>query len=184
MKKVLLIVLLVFPILAFAKEEVKFSKCVDGDTFKAILEDEITIRLLAVDTPEIGVNGKENEYYALDASDYTCKILKNAKKIEIEYDEKSSKLDKYDRTLAWVYVDDYLLNDALVRNGYAKVKYVYDDYKYVDILNEHQSLAQKEKLGIWNDNHDEDIALWTSIFIAILLSLLAILKNKLNNIKK
>ena len=183
MKRILLILLLMFPFLSFAKEEVKLEKCIDGDTFKGITDKEITIRLLAVDTPELDKNG-ETEFYAIEASNYTCKLLENANKIEIEYDPKSDKKDKYDRTLAWVYVDNYLLNDALVRNGYAKVKYVYDDYKYVDILKEHESLAKKEKLGIWNDSHTEDVALWTSIFIAILLSLVALLKNKLNKIKK
>ena len=54
----------------------------------------------------------------------------------------------------------------------------------MDILKEHESLAKKEKLGIWNDSHTEDVALWTSIFIALLLSLVALLKNKLNKIKK
>ena len=163
MKRVILIIILMFPLFVFAKEEVKFDKCIDGDTFKAKINDEIiTVRLLAVDTPEI-------------------------KHDKVEYDLKSDKFDKYGRTLAWVYVDNYLLNDILVRNGYGEVAYVYDNYKYVDLLKEHESLAKIEKLGIWNDNIDDDvdnILIWSSIFTAILLSLFAILKNKLKNIFK
>ena len=50
-----------------------------------------------------------------------------------------------------------------------------------------ESLAKIEKLGIWNDNIDDDvdnILIWSSIFTAILLSLFSILKNKLKNIFK
>ena len=188
MKRVILIILLMFPLFVFAKEEVKFDKCIDGDTFKAKINDEIiTVRLLAVDTPEIKHDKVEAEYYGEEAKDYTCNLLKNSKKIELEYDLKSDKFDKYGRTLAWVYVDNYLLNDILVRNGYGEVAYVYDNYKYVDLLKEHESLAKIEKLGIWNDNVDDDvdnILIWSSIFTAILLSLFAILKNKLKNIFK
>lgn len=189
MKRVILIILLIIPLFVFAKEEVTFNKCIDGDTFKVKMNNEIvTVRLLAVDTPEIKHDKVEAEYYGEEAKDYTCDLLKNAKKIELEYDSKSDKFDKYDRALAWVYVDNYLLNDILVRNGYAEVAYVYSDYKYVDLLKEHESLAKIEKLGIWNDKViDEDvdnILIWSSIFTAILLSLLAILKNKLKNISK
>ena len=36
---------------------------------------------------------------------YRRQIVKNAKKIEIEYDSNSDKTDKYDRLLVWVFVD-------------------------------------------------------------------------------
>ena len=55
MKKVVLIItLLLLNInVVYAKEKVKFSECVDGDTVKIILKNkEETLRLLAVDTPE------------------------------------------------------------------------------------------------------------------------------------
>ena len=79
MKRVILIIILMFPLFVFAKEEVKFDKCIDGDTFKAKINDEIiTVRLLAVDTPEIKHDKVEAEYYGEEAKDYTCNLLKNA----------------------------------------------------------------------------------------------------------
>jgi micrococcal nuclease len=43
---------------------VEFNKCIDGDTFKVVLNDEVvTVRLLAVDTPESVHPDKEKEYY-------------------------------------------------------------------------------------------------------------------------
>lgn len=155
MKKIIIIMISIFFIginYVYAKEEVKFSKCVDGDTLKVIIEDkEYTVRMLSIDTPESVKANTEVEYYGKESSEYTCKKLTNAKKIELEYDEKSDKFDKYDRLLAWVFVDNKLLQAELVELGYAKVAYLYDDYKYNDILKTKQELASIKNLGIWNE---------------------------------
>ena len=134
----------------YAKETVKFSKCVDGDTFRVYLDEkEYYVRMLAIDTPE-SVKEKELEYYGKESSTYTCQKLTNAKKIELEYDEHSEKMDKYDRLLAWVFIDGKLLQEELVENGYAKVAYLYDNYKYASILKEKQELASAQNLGVWD----------------------------------
>ncbi len=165
MKRKLIFVFIIFilPIAnVYANEEVTFSKCVDGDTFKVILnEEEYTVRMLAVDTPETVHPTKGVEYYGKEASNYTCDKLTNAKKIELEYDANSDKNDKYDRLLAWVFVDDELLQELLVENGYAKVAYLYDDYKYTNLLEEKQELASAKNIGIWNteaaNNYDGEV---------------------------
>ena len=165
MKRKLIFVFIIFilPIAnVYANEEVTFSKCVDGDTFKVILnEEEYTVRMLAVDTPETVHPTKGVEYYGKEASNYTCDKLTNAKRIELEYDENSDKKDKYDRLLAWVFVDDELLQELLVENGYAKVAYLYDDYKYTNLLEEKQELASAKNIGIWNteaaNNYDGEV---------------------------
>ena len=136
----------------YAKETVEFSKCVDGDTIKILLDGkEYTVRMLAVDTPEsvhptVGV-----EYYGKEASEYTCNQVTNANKIEIEYDDDSNKMDKYDRLLVWVFVDGELLQKQLVENGYAEVAYLYGDYKYTSELESAQELASAKNIGIWNE---------------------------------
>ena len=136
----------------YAKETVKFSDCVDGDTIKVLVDNKKhTIRMLAVDTPESVHPTKGVEYYGKEASEYTCNLVKNAKKIEIEYDDASDKKDKYDRLLVWVFVDGKLLQKELIRNGYAKVAYLYGDYKYTKDLEDAQELASSKNLGIWNE---------------------------------
>ena len=90
MKKVVILLSIFFIGLngVYAKETVKFSDCVDGDTIKIIKnEKEYTVRMLAVDTPESVHPTKGVEYYGKEASEYTCNTVKNAKKIELEYDE-------------------------------------------------------------------------------------------------
>lgn len=184
MKKVVFILLLFLPIFTFA-EVVEFSDCVDGDTFKVKINGvEKTVRMLAVDTPESVHPTKEVEPYGKEASEYTCNLVSNAKKIELVYDDNSDKTDKYDRILAWVFVDDYLLQDSLVRNGYAEVAYLYDDYKYTPILQDHEALAKSEKLRIWSDSEEKEISIWAAIGIVLLTILYTYIKKKLKKISK
>ena len=116
-----------------------------------LLDDkEYTVRMLAIDTPESVHPTKPVEYYGKEASEYTCNKVTNATKLELEYDPNSDKLDKYNRLLAWVFVDGKLLQEELVESGYAKVAYLYGDYKYTDLLEEKQELASVKNLGVWN----------------------------------
>ena len=135
MKKILILLLLFVPVFSVSasKQKVKFSKCVDGDTARFIIDsEEVKIRFLGINTPEIASNLKEAESYGDKASNYTCKKLKGAKKIEIEYEKNSDKVDKYGRTLAYVFVDDVLLEKLILKKGYGSVKYVKENYKYYD----------------------------------------------------
>jgi len=134
------------------KYEVKLKECVDGDTawfYKG--EEEIKVRFIGIDAPEIAHEGLEADYYGDEASRYTCEELKNASIIELEEDPYSDKQDKYDRYLAWVFVDGILLEEKLVENGYAKVAYIYDDnYLYVKELCSLEYKAYYKNIGLWN----------------------------------
>lgn len=137
--------------------EVKFSDCVDGDTAKFIYNDEeITARFLAIDTPETVHPTKDDEAYGKEASEYTCEKIKNAEVLELEYDEDSDKLDKYNRHLVWVFVDGELLQKKLVSKGYASVAYLYGDYKYTSELEEAKQDAEDNKRGIWSTEQNND----------------------------
>ncbi len=137
------------------KVEVKFSKCVDGDTAKFFLDgNEITTRFLSIDTPETVHPNKSVEAYGKEASSYTCNTLKTAKKIYIEYDN-FEKYDKYNRHLVWVFADEELIQERLVKLGYAQVAYLYNDYKYVSNLQILQEVAQEKKIGIWELSLDQ-----------------------------
>ena len=142
-----------------AKEiEVKFSGCVDGDTAKFIYkEEEITARFLAIDTPETVHPTKEEEEYGKEASEYTCRKIKEANKITLEFDDDSDEKDKYGRYLVWIFVDGNLLQEKLVSKGLASVAYLYGDYKYTDKLEKSEQLAEENKLGIWNIDSNEQV---------------------------
>lgn len=167
MKKILFCLILLFSFnitIKAEKKEVTLDKCVDGDTAWFILDEEsIKTRFLAIDTPE---STNKIEPYGKEASEFTCNMLKNAKKIEIEYDPDSDKLDKYDRHLVWVFVDNELLQDLIIKNGLAEVKYIYGDYLYTSTLEKSLSEAKINKVGMWQDKEPIN---YTLIIIIILI---------------
>ena len=132
------------------KETVEFVKCVDGDTATLKIDGKNKkVRFLGIDTPESVHPYKEVEKYGKDASEYTCNLLKNANKIELSYEENLSKTDKYGRILAWVFADNELVQEKLLKIGYAEVKYIYAKYSKLDTLYQAQNEAKKQKLGLW-----------------------------------
>lgn len=139
------------------REEVEFTRPVDGDTVRLRYEGkESVFRLLLIDTPETKHPRKGVEPYGKEASDFTKNMLMHASKVEVEFD-KGGKTDKYGRYLAYVYADGVMVNDALVRQGLAKVAYIYPpSVTYLDQLQESQRLAQQEHLNIWSGNVPEN----------------------------
>jgi micrococcal nuclease len=110
----------------------------DGDTavFYVGELDKQTVRFLAVDSPEIDQEGYE------EAKRYTDTILRNAFRITIELDPYSPQYDKYDRLLAWIWVDDELLQAKLISSGNAKISYLFNKYLYTDYLFSLQNVTQ------------------------------------------
>ena len=134
------------------KIEVELVGTVDGDTAKFKMKGEqITVRFLGINTketvdPEIG-----EEAWGKEASDFTKEKLENATKIELEFDSSTDEKDKYNRYLAWIWVDDELLQNSLVESGLAENYMLKNNYKYAGILQESEENAKNNKLGIWSD---------------------------------
>lgn len=182
---IILLAVLLLPLKIKARSDiitVTLNKCVDGDTAWFNYNDErMKVRFLGINTMEL----KSDNNYAKIAADYTCESLTNAKEIKLEFDPKSDEKDKYNRYLAWVFVDNMLLESDLVEKGYAEVKYIYDDYKYVDDLYQKENKAKKEKLGIWKDSkEDNNYSEYIYIGIASICILLGISTTKIKKIKK
>ncbi len=133
-------------------QSVSFLKKVDGDTAWFVMDgEEIKVRFLAVDTPETVKSGTEVQPWGPEASDYTTTRLENASDIYLEWDDGSDMMDKYDRYLAWIWVDGSLLQAELVEQGLAEVTYIYGDYKYTDVLYDIQDSAKAAGIGIWSE---------------------------------
>lgn len=128
-------------------QKVSLVSCIDGDTARLKMKGKVEkVRFIAIDTPELN----SNDYYAKEAAAYTCAKLKEAKSIDLQFDPKSDIRDKYERVIAWVYVDEVLLQELIVQEGYGKVHYIYDNYLYVNKLLSLESKAKQAKIGIWN----------------------------------
>lgn len=130
---------------------VELVSTVDGDTAKFNYDGKTeSFRFLLIDTPETKHPRIGKEPYGQEASDRTEELLNTAANIEVEFDV-GQKKDKYGRYLAYVYVDGEMLNNILVREGLAKVGYVYPpNTRYLSELEDSQDKAKSEQIGIWS----------------------------------
>lgn len=131
--------------------EVVLEECIDGDTARFEIDGESTkVRFLFIDTPE---STKVIEPYGIEAKEYTKSQLNNATKIELELNKDGDSRDKYDRLLAWVFVDGELLQTKLAREGLVEKHYDYGyDYTYKTEIIEAENEAKRLKKGIYSDH--------------------------------
>lgn len=137
------------------KIKVLLINCIDGDT--AVFSEDgsiYTYRFLGINTPEIK---DKIEEYGIEASNYTCEKLKSADNIYVRYENTSSHTDKYDRHLVWVYVDDNLLQELLIKSGYAKVEYVYTKLTFLNKLYEYEKDAINNRVGVYRKYKDKKV---------------------------
>ena len=135
------------------KNEVTLSKCVDSESARFILGvNEIKVKFIGIQLEEKIITDEEDEINGSFVSDYVCNSLKNAKKIIIELEPNIISEDKFGRIQAWVFIDDILLQEDLVKNGYASVMYLSEDYLYANKLIEAQNYAKENKIGLWTEN--------------------------------
>ena len=135
-------------------DTVSLSNCVDGNSSRFMLGvSEIKVKFLGIEVEEKIKDETTLEINETFISDYVCNLLKSSTKIKIEYEPTIEKEDKFGRIQAWVFVDDVLLQEELVRIGYAKVMYLNDDFLYADKLKEAQTNLEMEKENMQNTFH-------------------------------
>lgn len=59
------------------------------------------------------------------------------------------------RYLAWIQVEDELLQNLFVQNGLAKSYRLQNNYEYSGMLQESEETAKNNKLGIWSEETSE-----------------------------
>lgn len=121
----------------------------DGDTFEINYNGTKTkVRLIGVDTPEsVHPDSKKNNEYGKQASNYTKSLLEG-KTVKLEFDV--SPTDKYGRLLAYVYLENgEMLNEKLLKEGYAQVATYPPNVKYVENFKSIQKEARENKVGFW-----------------------------------
>jgi micrococcal nuclease len=129
------------------KEEVfKVASVVDGDTIK--LENGQAVRYIGIDTPETVHPSKPVQCFGKEASAKNKELVLGK---EVRLVKDVSETDKYGRILRYVYVGDSLINDYLVRNGYANSYSYPPDVKFQDQFKQAEEEARTNKRGLWAD---------------------------------
>ncbi len=120
-------------------------RVVDGDTIRARADgEEIKIRLVNIDAPEIG------QPFGNKSKNFLDKLL-YAKKVTLLAEGK----DRYGRVLGNIFSDKSNVNAMMVKFGFA---WVYEKYAKNSSLYDHQNQAKRKNLGLWSDN--DPIAPW------------------------
>src|SRR3990167_8398336 len=127
------------------KDLVLVTKVIDGDTIE--IEGGTRVRYIGIDTPETVDPRKTVQCFGREASNKN-KDLVEGKKVRLEKDITNT--DKYDRLLRYVWINNELVNETLVKEGFAYSSPYPPDVKYQDWLNKAQSYSQSRNLGLWS----------------------------------
>ena len=131
------------PDVVHATLETKCTRIIDGDTIE--IRGSETVRLLGIDTPELG------EPYADDAK-WALYYWVAHKTLRLEFDEEQR--DIYNRLLAFIYVeteDDgwVLVNTEILRAGMATLLFIPPNGRYRDVFDAALEEAQLARVGLW-----------------------------------
>jgi micrococcal nuclease len=122
------------------------AKVFDGDTIK--LDDNRTIRMVGVDAPEVDSPYTREEPGGRGSREYLKKLIEG-KKIVVRAGPEP--LDRYGRTLGFVYLGNVLVNGRIIRDGWARA-YLRFDYPHKDLFVAYEQEARapkaREKGGI------------------------------------
>lgn len=145
-------------------EKTNFSpdklKVIDGDTVEASFNSsKVTVRLLGVDTPETQMENNPSEFGMADNSE-TNECLREwgneatqyakdflTENSNVRTDPVSQNYGDYNRLLAYVDTSNGTLNEALVRNGYARV--YESDFTELNNYKELEKEAKNKNIGLW-----------------------------------
>jgi micrococcal nuclease len=128
--KLILLVALGFACVQDATVDV--LRVIDGDTIVVELGGRSErVRYIGIDTPEM--NDKRDQVVArARAATEANRELVSGRTVRLEFDVQLR--DKYGRLLAYVWVGDTLVNEVLVRQGYAELLTIPPNVKYADRL--------------------------------------------------
>lgn len=133
--------------LSHSKEKVGYRWIYDGDTIQ--LNDGRKLRLIGIDTPEIGKKGNKSQPYARKAKQALKRLLATNKNIFLSYDEE--KKDRYGRLLAYAFLTDGTdIQAELIAAGLAISIVVGVNDANLSCYRILEQKARQQKQGLWS----------------------------------
>ncbi len=131
-------------------------RVIDGDTIVVSIDDEdVTVRLIGVDTPETKHPNKPVQAFGKEASAFTTNLLAG-ETVRLVIDPQQGETDRYGRALAYVYrePDGLFVNAELVRQGYGHA-YTKYPFKYMADFQALELAARTAERGLWVAEDDD-----------------------------
>jgi micrococcal nuclease len=108
--------------------------------------------MIGMDTPETVDPRKPVQCFGLEASAQAKTIL-GGQSVYLETDPSQDTVDKYGRTLAYVWTTSgRLFNLDMIANGYAHEYTYYVPYRYQQEFKANKSDARTQERGLWSPN--------------------------------
>jgi micrococcal nuclease len=134
---------------------VEVTRVVDGDTLHVRLDgDDVTVRMIGMNTPETVKENTPVECYGPEASDYAKKTL-SGQTVTLEFDESQGRTDQYGRTLAYIWLEVpggalSLVNLDEIEQGLARERqYGPTPYAWKSTFKAAASAAREAQTGLW-----------------------------------
>jgi len=122
---------------------------IDGDTVIVDIDGKkYEVRYIGIDTPEIDYENNLIEFYGIEAKEKNEELVLE-KYVELEKD--ISETDKYERPLRHVWIEGKMINEVLIKQGYAQELTIPPDVKYADIFLKAEIYARENNLGLWKN---------------------------------
>jgi micrococcal nuclease len=135
-------------------QPVTLIEVTDGDTIRVDIDGrEEPVRLILIDAPETRDPNNPPECFGQEATTYLTWLLSLGGDLYLETDV--SDRDRFGRLLRYVWLDFgdgevYLVNEAMVRAGYAAFSTFPPDVKYVEEMREAGQFAREYGYGLWS----------------------------------
>jgi len=127
--------------------EANVVKVVDGDTIKVDIAGQVySVRYIGIDCPETNHPAKGLEPFGPEATARNAELVAG-KTVRLEKD--ISETDRYDRLLRYVWVGDVMVNETLVREGYAHSVTYPPDVKHQELFQQAEKDARENHRGLW-----------------------------------
>ena len=131
----------------------RILKVFDGDTFLVrVRGQEEHVRLREIDAPEVAhQNSLGQEPWGRRAREFAhCKV--KGKTVRMEMEEREER-DKYQRLLAYVFLDPIFINREMIRSGNAFFYPGPFRGKYADELQEAEEVAKEKGVGVFDQRN-------------------------------
>lgn len=127
-------------------DTIQVKRVIDGDTVELVNGERV--RYIGVNAPESVDPRKKVECFGKEAAQFNQELVAG-KMIRLERD--ISDRDRYGRALRFVYLEDgTLVNETLVREGYASVATYPPDVAKKDVFSAAEREARAAGKGLWN----------------------------------
>ena len=117
----------------------------DGDTVETA--EGVRVRYLLIDAPEIAHAEGEAPACFGDEARLANESLVLDREVRLEHDVE--RFDDYGRVLAYIWIEERMINEVLVERGYARMLVIPPNRKHEARLRALAALAQDAGAGLW-----------------------------------